>query len=307
MVDNALGGFLRARREAIPPSEVGLPTGPRRRTPGLRRAELAALAGISVEYLTRLERGRDRGPSGQVLGTLADALRLTPEERVHLHRLVKAGSGEPCAQSALPAQPLRPTVRALLDRLEPGPAIVVDAQGDVLACTAGFRRLTAPFGLLDSDQPNLARFVFTDARARAAFPDWERVADERAASLRAAADLGDRSAAALAEELSITVGAEFGRRFTAAAVLPAWTGVERWRHPEVGALRLAYEGLLLPGVEDHRLVVYLPADAATSDALAVLAAGAARSARAGGRGRPTVDAGMEATSPPSITKSCPLT
>lgn len=243
MADNALGGFLRARREAIAPSEVGLPAGTRRRTPGLRRAELAALAGISVEYLTRLERGRDRSPSGQVLGTLADALGLSPDERVHLHRLVKTGSGEACVQSDSPARSVRAGVRALLDRLEPAPALVVDAAGDVLACTHGFRLLATPVGLLDADQPNLARFVFTDAHARAAFPDWDRVADERCAALRAAS-----------------------------AVLPAWTGVERWEHPAAGALRLAYESLPLPGTDEHRLIVYLPGDADTSDALAALAA-----------------------------------
>ncbi|MEV8440538.1 helix-turn-helix transcriptional regulator [Actinosynnema sp. NPDC051121] len=262
---NALGGFLRARREAITPAEVGLPTGPRRRTPGLRRAELAALAGVSVEYLTRLERGRDRHPSAQVVGALADALRLSSHERVHLHRLVKAG-GSVCPAETEP-RPVRPTVLALLDRLEPTPAFVADAQGDVRAWTAGFRWLAAPSGLLDADRPNLARFVFGDERARATFPDWERVADERAAALRAAADLGDGGAAVLAEELSITVGADFGRRFTTAAVLPGGTGVERWRHPEAGELRLAYETLTLPGDEDHRLVAYLPADGATAQAL----------------------------------------
>ncbi|WP_132124141.1 helix-turn-helix domain-containing protein [Actinocrispum wychmicini] len=270
MPDNALGGFLRARREAIAPSEVGLPAGARRRTPGLRRSELASLAGISVEYLTRLERGRDRHPSGQVLGALADALRLSPEERVHLHRLLKADNGETCAQSTRPMQPLRPTVRTLLDRLESTPALVVDPQGDVLACTVGFRWLAAPVGLLDADQPNLTRFVFTDTRSRAAFPDWEQVADQRAAALRASADLGSHPAAALAEELSITAGTEFGRRFAASAVLPTWTGVERWEHPTAGALRLAYESLLLPGAEEYRLVAYLPGDADTSKALAAL-------------------------------------
>ncbi|MEU4762382.1 helix-turn-helix transcriptional regulator [Actinosynnema sp. NPDC023794] len=262
---NALGGFLRARREAITPTEVGLPTGPRRRTPGLRRAELASLAGVSVEYLTRLERGRDRHPSAQVIGALADALRLSSHERVHLHRLVKAG-GAVCSTVPEP-RPVRPTVLALLDRLEPTPAFVSDGQGDLLAWTAGFRRLAAPSGLLDADRPNLARFVFGDARARTTFPDWDRVADDRAAGLRTAADLGDGSAAVLAEELSITVGADFGRRFTAGTV-PGGTGVERWRHPEAGVLRLAYETLSVPGDEDHRLVAYLPADTAAARALA---------------------------------------
>jgi transcriptional regulator with XRE-family HTH domain len=271
MADNAMGAFLRARREAIAPSDVGLPTGSRRRTPGLRREELATLAGISVEYLTRLERGSDRGPSAQVLGALADALGLSPEERVHLHRMAKTSTGQPCAPSAPPPRTVRPTVLALLDRLQPTPALVVDAQCDVLACTAGFRLLAGPVGLLDADEPNLARFVFTDARARATFPGWERVADQLCAALRAAADLGDRTAATVAEELSIMAGGEFGRRFAASAVLPAWTGAERWVHPEVGALHLAYESLPLPGTDEHRLVVHLPADSSTSDALDTLA------------------------------------
>jgi transcriptional regulator with XRE-family HTH domain len=257
MADNALGRFLRARRDATTPASVGLSGGPRRRAPGLRRGELAARAGISVEYLTRLERGSDRYPSGQVLGALADALVLTDDERVHLYRLIKAGGGGQCRQaSAVPV--LRPTVRALLDRLGPTPACVTDPAGDVLACTDGFRDLAGPVGLLDDERPNLARYVFADARSRAAFPDWPEVAGRRAAALRAAADLGDLAAGALAVELSITAGAEFGDRYAAAAVLPAPTGVERWSSAS-GTVRLAYENLALPGADEHLLVVYLPA------------------------------------------------
>ncbi|MHA6631264.1 helix-turn-helix domain-containing protein [Pseudonocardia sichuanensis] len=273
MAENALGAFLRSRREAISPTAVGLPVGTRRRTPGLRREELAALAGISVEYLTRLERGRDRRPSAQVVGALADALGLTPDERVHVHRMVKTADAQVCPQATPPPRTVRPTVLALLDRLEPTPALVVDPQYDVLACTAGFRRLAGPVGLLDGDEPNLVRFTFADARARAAFPDWEGVADERAAALRAAADLGDRAATALAEELSITVGTEFGHRYAGAAVLPAWAGVEQWEHPTAGLLRLAFESLPLPGPEEQRLIIHLPADAATQAALTLVTNG----------------------------------
>jgi transcriptional regulator with XRE-family HTH domain len=268
MVDNALGGFVRARRESITPAEVGLPTGPRRRTPGLRRGELAALAGISVEYLTRLERGRDRHPSGQVLGALADALRLSPDERVHLYRLVKANASGTCALASAPPEPLRPTVRALLDRLESTPALVVAAHGDVLAYTASFAHLAGPVGLLDD--PNLARFVFADPRARTTFPEWDRIADSHAATLRAAADLGDYGAAFLAEELSITAGSDFVRRFTTSAALPSWTGTELWTHPAAGDLRLTFETLHLPGTEDRRLIAYLPADSSTATALTTL-------------------------------------
>jgi transcriptional regulator with XRE-family HTH domain len=265
VTDNALGAFLRARREAIAPAEVGLPTGSRRRTPGLRREELASLAGISVEYLTRLERGSDRRPSAQVIGALADVLGLSPEERVHVYRMVKVVSGEVCAQALPPSRTVRPTLLALLDRLEPTPALVVSPHCDVLACTDGFRRLAAPIGLFDATEPNLVRFVFGDARARAAFPGWERVA-----ALRAAADLGDHTAAALADELSITEGAEFAGRYTGGGALPPWTGVEEWEHPTAGSLRLVFESLLLPGPDEQRLVAYLPADAAATAALAAL-------------------------------------
>ncbi|MGH3917757.1 MAG: helix-turn-helix transcriptional regulator [Pseudonocardiaceae bacterium] len=252
MPGNALGAFLRARREALGPAAAGLPTGPRRRTPGLRRGELASLAGISVEYLIRLERGRDRRPSPQVLAALADALQLSDDERVHLHRLVKAGDGGPCPQSHSTPRAVRRTVLALLDQLEPAPAFVIDQIGDVLACTEGFRKLADPVGLLDAD--NIPRYVFTDPRARHAFPEWEHVADEWAVRLRAAADLGDPRAADLAAELALIAGFEFGARYAASTRLPAWTGIEWW-----GELRLAFEALGMPGTDEHRLVVLVQA------------------------------------------------
>ncbi|WP_434444446.1 helix-turn-helix domain-containing protein [Lentzea sp. E54] len=238
MADNALGRFLRARREASTPP----PSTQRRRTPGLRRGELADRAGISVEYLTRLERGTDRSPSGQVLASLADALGLTADERVHLYRLIKAGST--CSPPLPP--PLRPTVRAVLDALEPAAACVFNPSGDVLACTETFRTIS---GL--GDEPNLIRFAFSP-EAKACYPDWDAIADARAAALRAAADLGDHAAAALAFELSITAGAAFTDRYDAAATLPPTTGIERW-----GAHVLVFETLHLPGEGEHRIMVLL--------------------------------------------------
>src|SRR6266516_717050 len=238
MGETELGAFLRAHREAVRPAAVGLPDGTRRRTPGLRRAELATLAGVSVDYLTRLEQGRDRSPSTQVLAALAETLGLSRDERIHLYRLAKtaAGGGACDGAATARARTVRPTVQALLDQLEPEP-------------------------------PNLVRYVFTDPRAHDAHPDWDAVAGERAAALRAAAALGDPHAALLAEELTITAGARFRDQFEGSAALPARTGVERWAHPEAGDLRLAYESLELPDPDEQRLVVYLASDQATAAAL----------------------------------------
>lgn len=268
MSDNELGLFLRIRREGVAPGEVGLPTGPRRRTPGLRRSELAMLADVSVEYVTRLEQGRDRRPSPQVLSALADALRLTAGERIHLHRLTKgAEGGFTCMGGAAPARDVRPTVRALLDRLEPAPAVLLNRLSDILARTSGYERLAGPLGLLDGAPPNLARFVFSDDRARVAYPDWDRVADQQVAALKQGPFRADQHVAALADELTVTAGAAFADRVDSLPGLPKSNGVERLVHPEVGELRLAYETLDLAADDDQRLIVHLPADAATSAAL----------------------------------------
>jgi transcriptional regulator with XRE-family HTH domain len=266
--DNELGLFLRVRREALRPAEVGLPTGSRRRTPGLRRSEVAALAGVSVEYVTRLEQGRDRRPSPQVLSTLADALRLTTSERTHLYRLTKAAGGSfMCKGRGTPLRTVRPTVRALIDGLEPAPAVLLNRLGEILAHTAGYERLAGPVGLLDGPRPNLARFVFTDDRARIAYPDWEQVADEQVAALKQGPFRADRDVAVLADELTVTAGEAFTRRVDTVPGLSRSSGTMRLAHPEAGELRLAYETLELPADDDQRLIVHLPADAETSAAL----------------------------------------
>jgi transcriptional regulator with XRE-family HTH domain len=267
--DNELGTFLRTWREAVTPAEVGLPAGPRRRTPGLRRAELATLAGVSVEYLTRLEQGRDRNPSPQVLGALADALNLSLRDRLLLRRLTKeAEGGDPLVCAAAPplSSTARPTVQAVLDRLEPAPAAVINWIGDVVAHTDGYARLFGPIGLLDAERPNLLRHLFTDPRARTAYPNWNRVADELVARLRHGVPLRDPYLAELAEELTVTAGAEFADRYAALAVAPRSVGSQQVEHPEAGPLRLLHETLALPDDGQH-LVVHLPADDATAAAL----------------------------------------
>ncbi|MGW5865532.1 helix-turn-helix transcriptional regulator [Streptomyces sp. NPDC055239] len=268
MSDNELGTFLRTCREAVTPAEVGLPTGPRRRTPGLRRSEVATLAGVSVEYLARLEQGRDRHPSPQVMGALADALRLTVEERFHLRRLEKETSGDPCCPTAsVPSQSVRPTVRALIDRLEPTPAVLFNRLSDILAYTTGYERIVGPIGLLESERPNLVRFLFTDERARTAYPEWDAVADEQIALFRGQSMLDDPHAEGFADELTVIAGAPFADRMTVVPRLPRHSGVERMAHPEVGAMRLSYETLSLPDADGQRLIVHLPADEASSAAL----------------------------------------
>ncbi|MGW2623391.1 helix-turn-helix transcriptional regulator [Micromonospora taraxaci] len=268
MSDNELGLFLRVHREAVTPAEVGLPAGPRRRAPGLRRSEVAALADVSVEYVTRLEQGRDRRPSPQVLAALATALRMNRNERIHLHRLTKAADpGYNCRGHVTPTAEVRPTVRALLGRLEPTPAVLLNQLSDTVAHTTGYERLMRPIGLLDAAQPNLARFVLTDARARSAYPDWDHLADEQVAALKQGPFRAYPPMAALADELTITAGDVFTRRVETVPSLPKANGILRLAHPEAGMLRLAYETLELPADDDQRLIVYLPADAATSAAL----------------------------------------
>lgn len=268
MSANELGTFLRTRREAVTPAEVGLPQGSRRRTPGLRRAELATLAGISVEYLTRLEQGRDRNPSLQVLASIGEVLRLPTADRLLLHRLAKEhGEGQAVCQSVTAplVRTVRPTLRALLDGLEPAPAVLLNWMGDIVAYTEGYERYARPLGLLDGDPPNVLRYLFTDDRARAVYPGWDRQADEQIAHMRDETSLNDPHVTALAEELA-AAGAPFRDRLTAVPVTPARFGTELVDHPEAGRLCLSYEMLVLRD-EGRRLVVHIPADEATATAL----------------------------------------
>lgn len=264
MSDSTLGGYIRARRDQTQPADVGLPPGLRRRAPGLRRSELAMLAGISVEYLVRLEQGRDHNPSGQVLGAISEALRLTPEERVHLKRLSKVTSGECGFVAHPPTREIRPTVLALLQQLEPAPAVLLNRVSDVLAYTSGYQLLGGPLGLLDGTPPNLLRFLFTDERARTAFPDWEQVADRHAAPFRLMQP--DPHVDALIDELGLCEGEEI-RDPLAAGALPRSSGIERWQHPDAGELRLSFETLELPVGDEQRLVVHAAADEVSAERL----------------------------------------
>jgi transcriptional regulator with XRE-family HTH domain len=268
-VGTPLGDFLRARRDATDPEAAGLPAGDRRRASGLRRSEVAALAGISVEYLVRIEQGRDRNPSAAVINALADAFRLDAAEREHLRHMAKCSSGT-CGSAASSHRPdVRPAVRSLLAQLEPGIAFVTNRLGDVLAYTSGFDLLARPAGLLDSPSPNLTRFVFTDERARRIFPDWDQVADERAFPLSLGAP-SPRSEQLIAD-LTTLAGSEFTDRVRSGRLPRA--GTQAWCHPVVGGLLFDREVLELPPADAQQLVVLLPANDPTSAALGKLLRG----------------------------------
>ncbi|MFF7982052.1 helix-turn-helix domain-containing protein [Streptomyces sp. NPDC007901] len=259
-----LGDFVRAKRDSIQPEALGLPERGRRRSPGLRRLDLAGRAGISVEYLTRIEQGRDRRPSVAVLNALADALSLGPAERAHLRYLAKITGGE-CVTHPRPAPPpraVRPAVLESLRLLEPGLALVTNRLGDILARTRSYEAVMGATGLLDAEVPNLTRYVFTDARARDLFADWDTVADEQAFDLwlGPSADSSEWFTA----ELAPSAGTDFTRRMNR-HVVPA-RGVLRLRHPSGAALRLRRVTFDLTE-EAQQLVVLLPADEETAAAV----------------------------------------
>ncbi|MCU1485713.1 MAG: DNA-binding protein [Actinomycetia bacterium] len=263
-----LASFLRARREGLSPAEVGLPDSGRRRTPGLRREEVATLAGVSIDYLVRLEQGRDSNPSSSVLAALAAALRLTEEERSHLGMLAAKGrSRELCPTAVPPTTTVPATVRTLLDRLDPTPAFVLDPTNDVLAWNHTWAALVRPLGMLDGTPPNTTRYTFLDERARTTYPDWEVAADEQVRQLRAAGTHWgwDARYQALVAELSAHVA--FEHRWSAHAIEAKHRGTKAVRHPELGTLRFDYESLRVGDRSEHRLVTWLPADEATSAAL----------------------------------------
>jgi transcriptional regulator with XRE-family HTH domain len=259
-----LGDFIRAKRDSIQPDVLGLPDRGRRRSPGLRRTDLAVRAGISVEYLTRIEQGRDRNPSVSVVNALADALSLDPSERNHLRYLTKITGGE-CSAHTQPAPPrrdVRPSVLETLRLLEPGIAVVTNRLGDVLAYTSGYELVMGGIGLLDADTPNLTRYVFINPDARTFFADWEDVADEQAFDLWLAPSV--QNSEWLTAELAPIAGPDFTRRFNRHVVPPR--GVLRLNHPSGHELLLLREMLELSS-DAQQLVVFLPADKKTAQAI----------------------------------------
>ncbi|GAA4999048.1 helix-turn-helix transcriptional regulator [Streptomyces siamensis] len=243
-----LADFLRRSRARLDPSDVGLAAGTRRRTPGLRREEVAALAGMSVDYYTRLEQSRGPRPSRQMLGALARALRLTGDERDHLFHLV--GEEPPRAESA--SGHVRPGLLLVLDRLHDAPAQVMTDYGDVLAQNTMSVALVGEAG----PERNVVRRFFTDPRARALFPpkDHAELARSHVSHLRAvtAARPGDPAPARLVAELRAK-STEFALLWEEHEVAVRRVSTKRFVHPTVGLLDLDCEILL--SSEDHQILI----------------------------------------------------
>ncbi|MER5182524.1 helix-turn-helix transcriptional regulator [Streptomyces sp. NPDC002896] len=253
-----LGRFLRARRARVTPAEAGLAVGSGvRRTPGLRREELATLAGISIDYYTRLERGKETRPSPSVVDSLARALKLEEDEHEHLRSLAALAARSAPEPPNAPSRTVRPGVKLLLEALRPSPARVVSRTTDVLAYNPGGLRLLAGIEDWPTKQRNIARYVFLHPTARELFHDWDNQVRGCVARLRALAgtDPDAPDLAQLAGELLLK-SPEFARLWERYDVRGNSYGRKTFHHPDVGDLTLGYQSMDLEGTPGHRLVVY---------------------------------------------------
>lgn len=273
--------FLSTRRDRITPEQAGIPAygGERRRVPGLRREEVALLAGVSTDYYTRLERGGATGVSESVLDGVARALHLDHAERAHLYDLIRnAGGAGPTRRRSTARPKVRPTVQRIIDSM-PGPTVLSNGQLDFLHTNALGRAVFAPVFTDTRRTPNSARFVFLDPAAAALYREWSRVADDTVALLRAEAGRAphDRELSDLIGELSMH-STEFRTRWAAHDVRIHTSGVKLMHHPLVGDLDLPYESLPLPADLGQSIVTYTPEPGSpTADALDLLASWTATS------------------------------
>ncbi|WP_336715166.1 helix-turn-helix transcriptional regulator [Arthrobacter sp. USHLN218] len=270
--------FLSSRRARITPEEAGLPAyGGNRRVAGLRREEVAMLAGMSIDYYIRLERGNLSGASDSVLEALARALKLDDAETAHLFDLARAASAAPRVRRKRSPLTVRPSVQRVIDAITTAPAWVRNDRGDVLAANELGRALYLDMMAERTTPPNSARFTFLNPKAREFFAEWERSADDIVAVLRSTAGKNpyDKDLTDLIGELS-TRSEEFRTRWARHDVKYHRTGRKRLHHPIVGDLDLTYEALELPSDPGLRINVYT-ADPNTpsEDALKVLASWAA--------------------------------
>jgi hypothetical protein len=251
--------FLTSRRARVTPEQVGLPVGANRRVAGLRRSEVATLAGVSVEYYTRLERGAISGASPEVLDSIAGALLLDDAERAHLFDLAHAASpvARPPRRRNSKTWTPHTSLQWALDAVTGGPAFVRNGRMDLLAVNALARAFYMDVYDMPGQPPNIARFTFLDDRAHDFYPDWDMFADVTVSILRTEAgrDPYNKELHDLVGELSTRSG-EFRRRWGAHNVRHHGTGFKTFHHPIVGALTLAYEGLEMAAEPGLTLTLY---------------------------------------------------
>ncbi|MET7755930.1 helix-turn-helix transcriptional regulator [Streptomyces sp. NPDC005389] len=271
-----LSEFLRSRRARLKPEDVGLPEfGRHRRVPGLRREELAQLAGVSVAYYTRLEQGNGRNVSMEVLDSIARALRLSDTERAHLTHLAKPTAKKRQHRAAIARpQQVRPGLRHLLDAMEGIPAFVVGRRLDVLAWNRMARALMGDFEAMEPAERNVARMVFLGPNSRDLYRDWECKATEVVSVLRLYAGCypEDPALLALVGELSIR-SEEFRSLWAAHTVADKGHGTKVLRHPLVGEMTLTYESMQVAGGDPDLVLITYQAEpgSASADALRLLA------------------------------------
>jgi transcriptional regulator with XRE-family HTH domain len=268
--------FLISRRARISPQQAGLPAyghGTRRRVQGLRREEVAMLAGISAEYYTRLERGNASGVSDEVLDAIAGTLQLDEAERAHLFDLFRAATTSRPTRRRPIQERVRPTIQRVLDAMTTVPAYVRNGRLDILAANRLGAALYSPVLSSQPELPNMARFIFLNPQAQEFFAGWEGIASDAVAILRAEAgrDPYDRRLSDLIGELS-TRSEDFRVRWAAHNVKFHRTGAKQLHHPVVGDLTLAYEALELPADRGQRILVYTAEpNSPSDDALKLLA------------------------------------
>lgn len=288
--------FLTSRRARITPAQAGLPvSGGNRRVTGLRREEVALLAGVSADYYIKLERGNARGVSGSVLEALARALHLDEAERAHLFDLARAANSGTRTPPRTPRPRVRPSIQRILDSMSATPAYVRNRRLDILATNRLGRALIRPILTSPCRPPNVARFMFLDPAAADYYVDCERMAAGTVAILRAEAgrDPYDKALTDLVGELS-TRSDLFRTRWATHNVHLHRGGVKRLRHPVVGELTLEYEALELPADTGLTMMAYSTEPATPArDALNLLAGWAASFEEDG-----DPDAGTRPTSAP---------
>ena len=270
-----LGIFLKARRAAVQPEDVGLPTGTSvRRTPGLRREEVAILAGVSVDYYPRLERGKETNPSPAVVDALARILRLSPDEHQHLRDLGEnvARPNRQAEQRLSRTRTVRQGPLIIMEQLRPSPAYIVSRTNDVLAANPAGLALFPGLADWPAKQRNITRYLFLHPAAKQLYPEWDKIVPQSEAYLRAraGADPDDPDLVRLIGEL-VVKSKEFARIWERYEVRNLSGGTKAFQHPDVGPMTLDYEAMELANTGGQRLIAYYPMPgSADQDAVTLL-------------------------------------